>query len=88
MNAISTSNNRQSLKDMRSIRSPRGFWGVIVLLALIPLALLYQMVFDNGFDTFIHWVLAAGSLLLALAVFDFDKLPKWINWAGLCLPGE
>jgi hypothetical protein len=29
----------------------------------------------------IHFVLAAGSLLLALAVFDF-KLPRWTNWIG------
>jgi len=29
----------------------------------------------------IHFVLAAGSLLLAFAVFDF-KLPRWINWIG------
>jgi hypothetical protein len=29
----------------------------------------------------IHFVLAAGSLLLAFAVFDF-KLPRWMNWIG------
>jgi hypothetical protein len=29
----------------------------------------------------IHFVLAAGSFLLAFAVFDF-KLPRWMNWIG------
>jgi len=29
----------------------------------------------------IHFFLAAGTLLLAFAVFDF-KLPKWMNWIG------
>ena len=29
----------------------------------------------------IHFVLAAGSLLLAFSVFDF-KLSRWINWIG------
>jgi hypothetical protein len=29
----------------------------------------------------IHFVLAAGSLLLAFAVFDFE-LPRWMNWIG------
>jgi hypothetical protein len=33
----------------------------------------------------IHFVLAAGSLLLAFAVFDF-KLPRWMNWIG-CAAG-
>jgi hypothetical protein len=29
----------------------------------------------------IHLFLAAGTLLLAFAVFDF-KLPRWMNWIG------
>jgi hypothetical protein len=33
----------------------------------------------------IHFVLAAGSLLLAFAVFDFE-LPTWMNWIG-CAAG-
>ena len=33
----------------------------------------------------IHFFLAAGSLLLAFAVFDF-KLPRWMNWIG-CAAG-
>jgi hypothetical protein len=33
----------------------------------------------------IHFVLAAGTLLLAFCVFDFE-LPSWINWIG-CAAG-
>jgi len=29
----------------------------------------------------IHFVLAAGSFLLAFSVFDF-QLPRWMNWIG------
>jgi hypothetical protein len=87
MNASSTLVNRQPLKVTGSMRSSSGFWGVIVLLALLPLAGLYQQLFASGFDTFIHWVLAPGALLLALAVFDFRKLPQWLKWVGCLLMG-
>jgi hypothetical protein len=33
----------------------------------------------------IHFFLAAGSVLLAFSVFDFE-LPRWINWIG-CAAG-
>ena len=33
----------------------------------------------------IHFVLGAGALLLAFAVFDF-RLPRWMNWIG-CAAG-
>jgi hypothetical protein len=33
----------------------------------------------------IHFVLAAGPLLLAFAVFDYE-LPRWMNWIG-CAAG-
>ena len=33
----------------------------------------------------IHFFLAAGSILLAFAVFDF-QLPRWMNWVG-CAAG-
>ena len=87
MNTSSTLVNRQPLIVTGGMRSRRGFWGVIVLLALLPLAALYQQLFASGFDTFIHWVLATGSLLIALAVFDFGKLPKWLNGVACLLMG-
>lgn len=87
MNVSSTLVNRQPLKVTGRMRSRRGFSGVIVLLAMLPLAALYQQLFANGFETFIHWVLTTGALLIALAVFDFAKLPKWLNWVGFVLLG-
>lgn len=65
-------------------RSPRGLWGSLVLLAMFPLTILYQMLFASGSDTFVHWVLALGAGLMAWAVFDFSKTPKWTQWIG-CL---
>ncbi|MEZ4737661.1 MAG: hypothetical protein R3E79_62085 [Caldilineaceae bacterium] len=87
MNASNTLLNHQYLKITGRMRSRRGLWGVIVLLALLPLAALYQQLFVNGFETFIHWVLAIGAGLLAWAVFDFRKLPQWLNWAACLLLG-
>jgi len=45
----------------------------------------WQILFGSGAGRMIHFVLAAGSLLLALAVFDFE-LPRWMNWIG-CAAG-
>ena len=47
MNASNTLVNRQPLKATGRMRSPRGVWGVIVLLALLPLAGLYQQLFAS-----------------------------------------
>lgn len=66
------------------MRSPRGFLAAVVFLLMLPAAALYQMLFDYGLSVFIHLVLAAGSLLIASAVFDFGKVAKWINRAA-CL---
>lgn len=54
---------------------------------MLPLAALYQALFSAGFDTFIHVVLAVGTLLVAAAVFDFSRVPKWMNWAACVLVG-
>ena len=67
------------------MRSPRGFWAAIVFLSMLPMAALYQALFSDGFDSFIHAVLAVGSLLLASAVFDFHKVPRWVNWTACLL---
>jgi hypothetical protein len=72
----------QPLTFLKSMRSPRGFWGLIVLFALIPLGLLYERIFAEGSSTFAHWILTVGTVLIALAVFDFRRLPPWINWLG------
>ncbi len=66
------------------MRSPRGILGAAVFLSLLPVAVLYQMLFENGIEIVIHFILAAGSIFIALAVFDF-KTPRrimWITWAA------
>src|SRR5215207_2334111 len=69
------------------MKSPRGFLAAIVFLLMLPLGVLYQALFASGFETFIHLVLAAGSLLIASAVFDFGKVAKWINWMACLFVG-
>jgi hypothetical protein len=81
MNTIQPLANRQSLKVTGSMRSPRGFFGALVLLFGIPIALLGQVVFGIEFEITFHFLLALSSGLIALAVFDF-KLSRWITWLG------
>jgi hypothetical protein len=69
------------------MRSPRGFLAAVVFLLMPPTAALYQALFDGGFETFIHVVLAAGSLLIASAVFDFGKVAGWRNWMACLFVG-
>jgi hypothetical protein len=63
------------------MRSPRGLLGAVVLLLALPIAVLVQVLFGSGSATTIHFVLAAGSLLVALSVFDFET-PRWVAWIG------
>jgi hypothetical protein len=64
-----------------SIRSPLGLLAALTFLVGIPISFGWQILFGSGAATMIHFVLAAGSLLLAFAVFDFE-LPRWMNWIG------
>jgi hypothetical protein len=61
------------------MRSLRGFLAAIVFLSLLPIAVLYQMLFDHGIEIVTHLVLALGSGLISVAVFDF-KVTSWITW--------
>lgn len=63
------------------MRSRRGFLAAIVFLSLLPIAVLYQMFFDNGIELITHGVLAVGSVLISFSVFDF-KVTSWITWLG------
>ena len=81
MNAIRTLVNRQPLKVTGSMRSPRGFFAVLVLLFGIPIALLGQAVFGIDVEIPLHFVFALTTGLIALAIFDFE-LPSWITWLG------
>src|SRR5215211_4337774 len=70
----------QGISGMR-IRSPLGLLAALSFLVGVPISFGCQILFGSGAGTMIHFVLAAGSLLLAFAVFDF-KLPRWMNWIG------
>src|SRR5215207_9717300 len=74
----------QGISGVR-MRSPLGLLAALAFLVGIPISFGCQILFGSGAGTMIHFVLAAGSLLLAFAVFDF-KLPRWINWIG-CVAG-
>jgi hypothetical protein len=74
----------QGISGVR-IRSPLGLLAALTFLVGIPISFGLQILFGSGAGTMIHFVLAAGSLLLAFCVFDF-KLPRWMNWIG-CAAG-
>ena len=74
----------QGISGVR-IRSPLGLLAALTFLVGIPISFGWQILFGSGAGTMIHFVLAAGSLLLAFSVFDF-KLPRWMNWIG-CAAG-
>jgi hypothetical protein len=74
----------QGISGVR-IRSPLGLLAALTFLLGIPISFGWQILFGSGAGTMIHFVLAAGTLLLALAVFDFE-LPRWMNWIG-CVAG-
>jgi hypothetical protein len=70
----------QGISGVR-IRSPLGLLAALTFLLGIPISFGWQILFGSGAGTMIHFVLAAGSLLLAFCVFDFE-LPRWMNWIG------
>jgi hypothetical protein len=74
----------QGISGVR-IRSPLGLLAALAFLVGIPISFGLQILFGSGAGTMIHFFLAAGSFLLAFAVFDF-KLPRWMNWIG-CAAG-
>jgi hypothetical protein len=67
------------------IRSPLGLLAALTFLVGIPISFGCQILFGSGAGTLIHFALAAGTLLLAFSVFDFE-LPRWMNWIG-CAAG-
>ena len=54
------------------MRSRQGVLAALAFLVALPSALLLQVVLDGGAETTIHVIFAAGSVLLAGAVLDFD----------------
>jgi hypothetical protein len=74
----------QGISGMR-IRSPLGLLAALAFLVGVPISFGWQILFGSGAGTMIHFFLAAGTLLLAFSVFDFE-LPRWMNWIG-CAAG-
>jgi hypothetical protein len=74
----------QGISGMR-MRSPLGLLASLAFLVGVPLSFARQILFGSGAGTMIHLFLAAGTFLLAFAVFDF-RLPRWMNWIG-CAAG-
>jgi hypothetical protein len=70
----------QGISGVR-IRSPLGLLAALTFLLGIAISFGWQILFGSGAGTMIHFVLAAGTFLLAFAVFDFE-LPRWMNWIG------
>jgi hypothetical protein len=75
-----TTTGSQGISGVR-MRSTLGLLAALTFLLGIPISFGWQILFGSGAGTMIHFVLAAGSLLLAFAVFDF-KLPRWMKWIG------
>src|SRR5215203_1416343 len=75
-----TTTLRPGISGVR-IRSPLGLLAALTFLLGIPISFGWQILFGSGAGTMIHFFLAAGSVLLAFSVFDFE-LPRWINWIG------
>jgi hypothetical protein len=63
------------------IRSPLGLLSALAILSALPIAVGCQILFGSGGGTTIHLAIAAGCLLLACSVSDFE-LPRWIDRMG------
>ncbi len=74
----------QGISGVR-IRSPLGLLAALAFLLAVPIAFGCQILFGSGAGTGIHFALAAGCVLLAFSIFDFE-LPRWMNWIG-CAAG-
>jgi len=59
------------------MKSPKGFYGAIALLLVLPVAVVSAIAFGDQ-ETGLHLALAAGAFLQAAAIFDFD-VPKPVN---------
>jgi len=79
-----TTTESRNISGVR-MRSPLGLLAALAFLVGVPISFGWQILFGSGAGMMIHFFLAAGTLLLAFAVFDFE-LPRWMNWIG-CAAG-
>ena len=68
------------------MRSTTGLAAAVVLLLAVPSALVSQMLADGSAELVLHLVVGVGSVLLAIAMFDFG-LPRWVSWIGAAAAG-
>lgn len=64
-----------------SMKSVSGLFASICFLTLIPVALAVELLFGGGAEASVHYSLAAGSGLLAIAAFGFET-PRYLAFAG------
>lgn len=69
---------------MSGMRSIGGFWASICFLTSVPLALAVDLLFGGGAEASVHFSIAAGSGLLALAAFGFE-VPRFLTIGGACV---
>src|ERR1051325_3767395 len=69
---------RPSISDLRS---RIGALGALVLLLALPVTIAFDVVFPGHTEVVIHLLLATGTLLVGLSVFDFST-PKWLTRAA------
>ena len=69
------------------MKSVAGLLASICFLTLIPAALAVELIFGGGAEISVHFSLAAGSGLLALAAFGFGA-PRYLAFAGASVAGS
>jgi hypothetical protein len=62
----------------RGIRSMRGALGALTLMLALPIAIASEVVAPGNSEAVVHFVLALGTLLIGLSVFDFATW-RWLS---------
>lgn len=68
------------------MRSKRAFIGAATVLLSYPAAVAVAVLFGQGGDTVIHFMMGTGFVIFATSVFDFG-LPRWVNIVGAAAAG-
>jgi hypothetical protein len=63
------------------LTSPRGYAAAAIFLLALPIAALFQLVIGGGAEAALHFMLALGAALLAVALGDF-RAPRFAAWLG------
>lgn len=68
------------------MKSRKAFLAAVIFLSGAPVAILSQTIFGLDAEMMLHFLFAAGLLLISSAVFDF-KIPGWINLTACSATG-